>query len=634
MKKWYDNLKRNIYQSGDKLFIHDPHGLLEDFNFHAELSIECLIHEYQSDGDLFLFFSENSQKKILVYSKNKIIRDFISKNFNTLKLTLKPVFPDLNQKLLNDVDVSLYQQIYSYYLELKSHGKSLDTEQLILKSVWDIDLGELFSLTNNLKIALAYLIDDKDLPEPLINSISENLGVNLWNFKEDKLVTLNWLEKIILGYIDELNSNKKHEYNLSNPLIQFYLGKIDYDLKIDPDLLNNKIIEADPWLANFKKEPSDDELRFKIISELDRVYQMINNLLEDEFDLNQINKLIQLSKTFSKAIYHIQINDWPLDDFMNVEICYQNLEKIFKNLLEEDRFQILFNYPYHQQPYTVDKILHHIMHQFKEEKIAFILMDGMSYDEWFVLKSNLDNFEFDEKGVFGILPTITSFSRTSIFSGTKPISFMKENKIPQKSERDGFYKFLDQNGYSKQDILYGRIDLNYNLIKTKNENIKFDYLKGYRFLGLVCNLFDDMSHHMVVYGDMKSNLYKNITSGINSSKIIQLFEKLRDYGYKIILASDHGNIFCKSNLIKPNKNLEFENRKSNRCLIFDNEIFANALVKDYPDKCFKYRYNVIGNDLTLVFASSTEFFSNKEGYSITHGGIMPEEWVVPLVILK
>ena len=46
----------------------------------------------------------------------------------------------------------------------------------------------------------------------------------------------------------------------------------------------------------------------------------------------------------------------------------------------------------------------------------------------------------------------------------------------------------------------------------KNENIEFEYLDDYRFLGLICNLFDDTSHHMVVYGDMKTNYYKNIIS--------------------------------------------------------------------------------------------------------------------------
>lgn len=634
MKKWYENLLREIIQSGERIFIHDPHGLLNDLNFHAEISKEFLMHKYSSDGDLFLFFSGSSQNKILVYSRRRIVREFVSKNFNEIELSLKLVFPDLNLELIDEVDVSLYQQIYNYYLELKSHGKSMDTEQLILKSVWDIDLGELYSPTSNLKVALSYLIGEKEIPDSIIDSVSGNLGIDLRNFKNNQDLMLRWLEKLILGYIDEIKFQKEHEFDLSNPLIQIYLAKIDYNLNIDSIIIDDKILLTDPWLANLKKEPSENEIKFKINSELERVTQLINKLLEEEFDLNQINKLLHLSQTFSKAIYDIQINDWPLEDFVNVEKCYKNLENIFKQLLKNDRFQLLFNYPYHKQPYTVDKIIHYVTHQFKDENVALIVMDGMSYDEWFILKDKLKDFDFDEKSVFAVLPTITSFSRTSIFSGKKPIAFMKENKIPPNTEKNEFYQFITHKGYNKKDVLYGRIDLNNNLVKTKNDNIEFEYLSEYKFLGLICNLFDEMSHHMVVYGDMKTNLYKNIQNGIKSSNIIQLLEKLHDYGYKIVLTSDHGNIFCKSNLIKPNKNLEFEKRKSNRCIIFDNEVFADSLINDHPERCFKYKYNVIGNDLTLVFASAAEFFSNKEGYSITHGGIMPEEWVVPLVIFK
>ena len=109
---------------------------------------------------------------------------------------------------------------------------------------------------------------------------------------------------------------------------------------------------------------------------------------------------------------------------------------------------------------------------------------------------------------------------------------------------------------------------------------------------------------------------------------------LKDFGYQIVITSDHGNIFCKSNGIKPNKNLEFEKRTSNRCLIFDKELFADKLLSDNPKRCFKYNYKMIPNDLTLVFPESNEFFSTRSKYAITHGGIMPEEWIVPVVILK
>ena len=71
---------------------------------------------------------------------------------------------------------------------------------------------------------------------------------------------------------------------------------------------------------------------------------------------------------------------------------------------------------------------------------------------------------------------------------------------------------------------------------------EFKYLKGYKALGLVCNLFDDESHSINVFGDNKSNLYKNISSAIESSQLIWLLNYLRDNGYKIILTADHGNV--------------------------------------------------------------------------------------------
>ena len=68
MKKWYENLLREIRQSGERIFIHDPQGLLKDLNFHAEISSEYLIHDYKSDGDLYLFFNRNSHENHSLFS--------------------------------------------------------------------------------------------------------------------------------------------------------------------------------------------------------------------------------------------------------------------------------------------------------------------------------------------------------------------------------------------------------------------------------------------------------------------------------------------------------------------------------------------------------------------------------------
>ena len=149
-----------------------------------------------------------------------------------------------------------------------------------------------------------------------------------------------------------------------------------------------------------------------------------------------------LSRTFCHVLYQIQINHWALDEFLDLNFCYNTLNNLFKKLLSDGKFENLFRYPYHQRPYTVDRILSHINHNLKEENVAMIVFDGMSYDEWFILKENLDNFDLEETESFAILPTITSFSRTSIFSGKVPREFMIDNKISQSTEKKGFYSFL------------------------------------------------------------------------------------------------------------------------------------------------------------------------------------------------
>lgn len=633
MNKWYQSLVKEIENSGDRIFLHDPNGLLDDMNLQGDLSLKYHLHQYKCDADLFIFLNKFQDEPILVYSKEEIQRGFISNQFSVIKLDLKSVFSDLDINILENMDVSFLQRIYNYYQELKSQDKSMDTEQLIFKSVWGVDLGDLYSPTNNLKIVLSYLIDDKDLDKSIIEKISKKLDLNIQNLKENQQLFLDWIEEIILDYISALDEDKCPKYDLSNNMIQFYLSKLEINSEAISEKINNEIIENEPWLANFKQNPSQELLKTKIESDISTFKEIFQRINKYEFDLNQIDDLFQLSKTFFEIFYTIQSNDWPLNEFMDTESCYLSLNNLFKNLLAGNTFELLFNYPYNNKPYTVNRILDNIYHNYSNENIALILLDGMSYDEWLVLKEYLDSFQIQEMETFAILPTITSFSRTSIFSGKVPKNFIENKKINPNSEINGFHSYLKEKGIAEEDILFGRIDLNNNYVKTKKETIDFEFLQGYAALGLICNLFDDLSHNAVVYGEIKSNLYKNIRSAIESSQIVQLLEKLHQQGYKIVLASDHGNIFSKGNGIKSNKMLEFE-RKSTRCLIFDNESFADKMVEENPDKCVKFNYNIISNDLFLVLATENYFFSKEDSYSITHGSFMPEEWIVPLVILK
>lgn len=627
--KWYDSLIKKIEDNGNNVFLFDLEGLLCDRNFYKDLSQKYEIYHYENDEDYFRFKNLDSTKSKLIYSNEPVKRVFTK---NAFKISITDVFNNLDETILYNMDVSYYQKLFDYCKESKANNLIIsrdNTQNIIFHCIWGIDLGMLFNPTINLRIGLEYLIDKKHLDDFIIEKISNNLNIDFKQLFNDENKISKLIESLILDYISENQFN--HKFDLSDVFIQYYLSKFDLKSqkvsdKITEDLLNNY-----PWLIKFKLNSNSTELIVKKInSEITEFHRYYDKIYDDNIlDLNDLEDVFKLSKKFFNIIYEIQSNDLSLNDFAYKEIK-NKIYSLFRSVVCENIYEQLFNYPHNKKPFTVDRILDYITYNYKEDNIALIVMDGMSYDEWFILKEHLNSFKIKELESFSILPSITSFSRTSIFTGKTPNRFLDENnKVKYDEEQEGFKKYFIDKNILENDILWGRIDLNNNLVNGKTTT-EFEYLKGYKTLGLICNLFDDESHSINVFGENKSNLYKNIASAIESSKLIELLNYLKEVGYKIILTSDHGNVYCEGNGIKHNKMLEYE-RKNIRCLIFDSEDLADKLVNKNPNECFKFRYNILSKNLYLVF-SINGCFGNKT--AITHGGFSPEECIVPVVILE
>lgn len=630
--KWYDSLIRKIEQNGDNIFLYDLEDLLEDKNFFKDLSEKFEIFSYGSDGDYFKFKNFKSSKYKLMYCNKPIQRTFIK---NTFKISAADVFDNLNLVILSNMDVSYYQRIFDYCMECKSNNITLlpeNTQNIIFQSIWGIDLGMLYNPTANLRIAFEYLIDEKVLDDSIIEIISNNLDINLKELASDETKINKFIESLILDFINENQFN--HKFDLSDNLIQYYLSKFDLKSQLISKKINDELLIIYPWLMKFKlTSKSKENILKKINSEILELKMYYDKIFQDDvLNLNDIDDIFKLSKKYFTIIYEIQINNLKLADF-GIDKIYPSILEIFKSILTENIYQQLFLYHHNKKPFTVDKILDYINSNFKEDNIALIVMDGMSYDEWFILKNYLTSFEIKELESFSILPSVTSYSRTAIFTGKPPKGFLREGYKPEnEAEKKGFIKFFEDKDIEDNDILFGHMNLNQNVVKNNNikEDLEFEFLQGYEKIGLICNLFDDEAHSMHIFGESKSNLYKNIISAIESSSLIKVLENLKENGYKIILTADHGNIYCEGNGIKPNKNLEID-KKSTRCSIYNSEILADEFSKQDSKECLKFNYNYLSKDLYVVFAVNG-CFSNKT--SITHGSFAPEECIVPVVILE
>ena len=404
---------------------------------------------------------------------------------------------------------------------------------------------------------------------------------------------------------------------------------IIYELPIDDDLIYKEM-----WLAKFKESPDQDMIKRKISAMIVDYRYKIDEISKKEFSFNELENITTVSRLFCEILYLIQTNDnLIMDDFFDLNNEYENFDKLFRTqLINEDNnnYENLFYGSQSNKPLTVDKVLDYSKSQFKTN-IALIVMDGMSFDEWFLLRACLQEFNVTEKSLFAVLPTVTTFSRTAIFSGKTPKDFM-DSKFKPDEEKE-FLNAMVERGFKKDNVLYGHINLRTNTVKTNNSEKRFEHLKGYDYLALVCNLFDDISHENVIIDAGKRNFYKNASNHLTSCSIKALIKQLKDDGYRIILTSDHGNIFCRGNGIKVNKNLQIHD-ESSRCLLYESEIFAKEVVDENPQKLFSYSYSMLPKNLILVFPVRNDCFKNKGDLAITHGGISPEELIVPLVVFE
>jgi hypothetical protein len=94
------------------------------------------------------------------------------------------------------------------------------------------------------------------------------------------------------------------------------------------------------------------------------------------------------------------------------------------------RYGSLHNLPYHQQPVMVHQIPRFMAVERARKKIAriaLVVLDGLAFDQWLLLKKNLEAcdkaWRFRESTAFAWVPTLTSVTRQSIFAGEPPVYF-------------------------------------------------------------------------------------------------------------------------------------------------------------------------------------------------------------------
>ncbi len=559
-----------------------------------------------------------------------------------LSFNLGELFPNLSYPVIEKLDRSLLDSLYD--AQRKSPPDRMGdnaTKDFILRYVFGI-AAELISNDVELLRALLRLHYGKiqipfTLAERLVQVLFEHSGFKAWPLNKivpDDEAFFAFLQErwpVFLSRLrkaDQLREDSP-EYGLKFPGpdvlpfdhqdIKVYIDNLFVEGKLSP--IHTAEIDVDPgsWIrcgivpASF----DDDEIR------ISRLFELVEKDLPTKesrysdwtsFALKWA-ELSSLVHCGSNAAYQSRLKE--VGDALNTA---------FAGWLSE-HYSSLINLP----P-TNPVMLHHVPRRLARDvegsgdgRAALIVVDGLALDQWVTVRQLLhkqdNNLVMRESASFAWVPTLTSVSRQSIFSGKPPIYFPSSINSTN-SEEKLWKQFWEDHGISRLDIAYQRglgdgdassvLDTAIHPGKTK-------------VVGLVVDKVDKIMHGMQLGA---AGMHNQIKQWCEKGFLCALIGNLLDYGYDVWLTADHGNIECVG-AGRPSEGVIAETR-GERVRVYPTQELRSQVAKAFT---FSIEWQPVGlpSDYFPLIAGGSDAFINPGNSIVGHGGIAIEEVIVPLV---
>lgn len=285
------------------------------------------------------------------------------------------------------------------------------------------------------------------------------------------------------------------------------------------------------------------------------------------------------------------------------------------------------------------------------EKVCFILIDNFRLDQWRCVQPIVSEFfNINEELYTTILPTSTQYARNSIFSGLMPLRIkeMFPEFWVEEDEDEGLNNHEEEligtmiERYRRKDrFTYTKLN---DSSACEKFLAKINSIKDVPLNVIVMNFIDMLSHartesKMIRELANSDAAYRSLTeSWFRHSSAADMFRRLAELGYKVVLTTDHGTI----RVDNPIKVVGDRNTNTNlRYKVGKNLNYNPKQVYEIKDPK-KYGLPAPNLSSTYIFATNEDFFSYPNNYNyyvqyytgtFQHGGISLQEMLVPLVTL-
>ncbi len=562
-----------------------------------------------------------------------------------LSFNLGDLFPNMSYRIIESLDRGLLDRLYEaqcrYTPDRMGDNSTMD---FILRHVFGIAAeliaNEVELLRAMLRLHYGKLQIPRMLSERLVQALDGQNRFKSWPLSvilPDDEAFFEFLQErwpVFLSKMGGVNQVREDppKYGLKYPGPE-HLPFDHQDIKvyIDNLFLEGKLapVEAtpggenfEPWIRSGIATPGadDDQLR---ISRL--------------FDLVERELPVQDARHSDWAAFALK---WA--ELSSLVHCGNNREN--KNRLREngevfnttfvdwlaEHYAALINLPPTNPAmlHHVPRLLARVIEESTDNRAALVVVDGLALDQWVTMRGLLQKLDANllmrESAVFAWIPTLTSVSRQSIFSGKPPLYFPSSINSTN-SEEKLWKQFWESHGFSRLDVVYQRglgDDDPYGVLDSIIHPGKT------RVIGLVVDKVDKIMHGMQLGS---AGMHNQIKQWCRAGFLASLVGRLIEYGYNVWLTSDHGNIQCDGRG-RPSEGVIAETR-GERARVYPSSELRAQVSESFP---FAHKWKPVGlpGDYFPLVAGGHDAFVSEGKTIVGHGGIAIEDVLVPLVKLE
>lgn len=629
-----------------KKFTHNINKVVLVYDSNYLLNDDLVLHELEQMGfDVirfdnsisfrFLYEKEYRSKqtdhKLLIYTNDEDVvfpYEFIEQSIE-ITLSVRQLFPNIPTQIVQSLNSEQLDLLYTLYPRYQGISDA-DALKFIVEHLFKIPYEIIDTEADLYKWLLSMHYANTELPEIVKEYVTEKLqkiyafeSLPIKKLIQSRAYFFQYLEDIWDQYVTnvakvEENQTQEAAFEYTkHPLAHNDVRRLMSDLFMEGKLTKASHIEnieiLPKWMhIGIEEGLSEDDLTEKrqlLIEEIDRKLTSVN----------QYSEWIEIIQLMSS----IELNALGQDS---------EIKQIFSDVNEQfyqwmtGRYHMLMSLP----PYPRPKLVHHIPHVISKqrahnEKIALIILDGMSYMQWKIIEQHIQNkgfFTDDEVGVFAWVPTLTPVSRQAIFSGEMPLSF--HSYIHRTSAEERLWKsFWEKQGVLKQYVAFQKgLGKGYN--KEQIPALNRDSVKAF---GAVIDIIDQISHSAVLG---RQSITSELNIWLKSNYLIDFLNDLIDANYTVYITSDHGNT-TSTGIGRYSEGVLVEQR-GERVRIYKDETFLDDTASHLQST--KWSNAGLPDNYYALIANYGEAFVPKEQEVVTHGGISIEEVIVPFAKIR